>query len=244
VTAVRGRMVSYLPAAMTIAGIAVLIGLGVWQLERKSWKDALVAQLERRLSAAPVALPPPTEWAQLKPETSEFLRVSLRVQYDNENDALLYSGGSATRADLKAPGYFVFAPGRLPSGERVVVNRGYVADRTYPRPSRSLDIVGVMRWPQASSWFVSDHDAEGVLWFVRDPAKMAAVRGWGPVAPFYIEKEAPVPAAGSPQPAAFAIRLRNDHLQYAVTWFGLAFVLAAVFAVWSARNRRTGPATG
>src|SRR5207244_11553920 len=70
------------------------------------------------------------------------------------------------------------------------------------------------------SVFVSDHDATGDVWMVRDPAAMAQRKGWGAVAPFYIEQEAPVPPGGLPHPAPLKVHLRNDHLQYAVTWYG------------------------
>jgi len=226
--------------ATTLAGLAVLIGLGLWQLERKAWKEGLIATLGERLGAAPVALPAPSEWPRLARESSEFLRVSVRVEFREADDALLYTGASALRDDVKSPGYFVFAPARIATGEQVTINRGYVRVRTYPAPPRSMDIVGVLRWPEAPNWFVADHDSSGAIWFVRDPARMAQVRGWGPVAPFYIEQEAPVLSAGAPLPAALRVRLRNDHLQYALTWFSLAGILAVVFGLWSMRRGRPG----
>jgi surfeit locus 1 family protein len=226
-----------IPAISTLAGLVVLIGLGVWQLERKTWKEALIARLERRLAAVPVALLPPDEWPRLTPEGSEFLRVTVRVQFQGTRDALLYTSGSPLRDDVKSPGYFVFAPGRLSSGAQVVVNRGYVPGPGYPSPSGELEIVGVLRWPEAPSWFVSDHDSAGAIWFVRDPRKMAQVRSWGQVAPFYVEQESPVQPGGLPHPSSLVVRLRNDHLQYALTWFGLAGVLAAIFMLWFARWR-------
>jgi surfeit locus 1 family protein len=230
------RSHALVPAAITLAGLAVLIGLGLWQLERKTWKEDLIALLEQRLSATPVGLPPRVEWPSLTADRVEFLRVRLQVQFSDADDALVYTPSSALRSDVKAPGYFVFAPARLSTGERVVVNRGYVAERTYSRPQNVMDIVGVLRWPEASSWFVADHDAAGAVWFVRDPLKMAQVRGWGPVAPFYVEQESPVPPSGSPRPGPLTVRLRNDHLQYALTWFGLAAVLVVVFVVWWRRR--------
>ena len=68
--------------------------------------------------------------------------------------------------------------------------------------------------------------SSGETWFVRDQRAMAAARGWGEVAPFYIDQEAPVPEGGLPRPAKLQVTLRNDHLGYALTWFGLAAVLA------------------
>ena len=85
--------------------------------------------------------------------------------------------------------------------------------------------------------FVADHDSAGEVWFTRDPRRMAEVRGWGMVAPFYIEQEAPVPPGGVPHPSGLNVRLRNDHLQYALTWFSLAGVLGAVFGLWLTQRR-------
>lgn len=227
-----------------LLGLVVLLGLGTWQIERKAWKEELIARLSQRLSAAPVALPSPGEWPSLTPQISEFQRVAVRVEFPPSEDALVYTAGSALRDDVKAPGYFVFAPARLPGGEQVAVNLGYVPDRSYSRQSGSQDIVGVLRWPEAPSWFVSDHDASGRVWHVRDPKRMAQVRNWGPVAPFYIEQEAPVPASGLPHPSALTVRLRNDHLQYALTWYGLAAALVAVFGAWAVRRRRDAGSMG
>ena len=230
----RGLLV---PGAAALAGFVVLLGLGNWQLERKAWKEKLVATLDRRLNDAPVALPPSSEWGAMTADNSEFTRVRLRVEFPNAGDALVYTSGSAIRDDVKGVGYFVFSPARLPTGQRVVVNRGFVPNRTYPVATGVMDIVGALRWPEAGSAFVADHDAAGDVWMVRDPAAMAQLKNWGAVAPFYIEQEAPVPAGGLPHPAPLRLHLRNDHLQYAVTWYGLAAVLVVMFAIWAARRR-------
>jgi cytochrome oxidase assembly protein ShyY1 len=240
----RSRGGLLVPAAFALAALAVLLGLGTWQIERKAWKEALIASLTQRLAATPVALPPPDEWARLTPANSEFIRVRLRGEFRNTDDALVYTGGSALRDDVKSPGYFVFAPVRLPDGRQVAVNRGYVPGRSYPRAAGVQDIVGAVRWPEPQSWFVSAHDAAGAIWHVRDQRLMAQVRNWGPVAPFYIEQEAPVPPGGLPHPSPLTVRLRNDHLQYAMTWYGLAAVLVVMCAIWAVRRRREGPLPG
>ncbi len=228
------------PGALAALGLLVLLGLGTWQLERKAWKEGLAATLDRRLNDAPVALPHASEWAGMTPANSEFTRVRLRVEFPKAADAAVYTSGSALRDDVKSQGYFVFAPARLPDGRQVAINRGYAPDRTYPKPAGPEEIVGSLRWPEAPSWFVSDHDAAGDIWMVRDPAAMARVKGWGAVAPFYIEQEAPVPPGGLPHPAPLKVRLRNDHLQYAITWYGLAAVLVAMCAIWAVKRRREG----
>ena len=237
-SAERMRAGLLLPWTFALAGLLVLLGLGTWQLERKAWKEALIDALTRRASEAPVALPPPAEWARLASEVWEFRRVRLRIEPANEGDALVYTGVSALRDDVKSPGYMVFAPMRLSDGSKVVVNRGDAPTRSYA-PAVAQEIVGAMRWPEPPSWFVAAHDAAGGTWHVRDQRAMAAVKGWGAVAPFYIEQEAPEPPGGVPHPAKLNVKLRNEHLQYAVTWYGLAAVWAAMFAVWLVRGRQS-----
>jgi surfeit locus 1 family protein len=133
---------------------------------------------------------------------------------------------------------------RLTDGSTVVVNRGFV---DHPNPDARLkpiavpqgaaDIVGALRWPEQPGSFVTPFSERQDLWFVRDHRAMAARSGWGEVAPFYVEMESPVPPGGVPRPGPLAVKLRNDHFGYALTWFGLAAVLLGVFAFW-ARSRR------
>ena len=222
----------FFPSAVVFMGVLVLFGLGTWQLEREQWKRGLIETLDRRLAAAPVELP--------LPDNSEFTRVRMRVEYLKADDALAYTSGSALRDDVKSPGYFVFSPVLLPSGQLIVVNRGYTPDRSYPRLTGSEEIVGAIRWPEPPSLFVTEYDSTSAIWFTRDHRRMAAVNRWGDVAPFYIEQEAPIPPGGLPHPAALKVRLRNDHLQYALTWYSLAAVLVVIFAVWVGKRRPEG----
>jgi len=114
------------------------------------------------------------------------------------------------------------------------------AVRAYPWQSGSREIIGYLRWPERPGLFVSDHDRSGDIWFVRDSAAMAAMRQWGDVAPFYIDMESPAPAGGLPQPGPLTVNLRNNHLGYALTWFGLAGTLAGVFGFWlRGRHQKT-----
>jgi cytochrome oxidase assembly protein ShyY1 len=223
----------------TAIGLLILTSLGIWQLDRLAWKEALIATLNERLTAAPVDLPPAREWPKLTAEEAEFRRVKLQVMFSDAPRAEFYAGAPALRGDIKGPGYFVFAPGRLPGGETIVVNTGWVPpDRQYPWTGGAREISGYLRWPEQPGLFVSDHDAAGAVWFVRDQRAMAGVRGWGDVAPFYIDMEGPVPGAGLPRPGPLTVNLRNNHLGYAWTWFGLAGTLAGVFVFWLYYGRR------
>jgi surfeit locus 1 family protein len=227
------------PAIVAAIAFAILISLGVWQLQRKAWKEGLIETMSQRAVARPIELPAPSTWNGLMPNADEFRRVRMRAQFiENAKPAFVYSGGSALRDDIKAPGYFVFAPARLPGGQMVVINRGYSAQPEAKPVRGNVDVVGYLRFPESGSLFVADHDASANTWFVRDQRAMANTLGWGDVAPFYVDQESPVPAGGVPKPGPLKVQLRNDHLGYALTWFGLAAGLAAVFAVWAAAQRR------
>jgi surfeit locus 1 family protein len=226
-----------MPALATVIVFALLIGLGLWQLDRKTWKESLITSLNERLVMQPGELPPASIWPQLSAQDSEFRRVRFRAEFLPARDAYVYVAGSALRDDIRAPGYFVFRPARLPDGRIVVVNRGFVPlTHTEQSPPGTEDIAGYLRWPEKESSFTPT-DPNTETWFIRDQRAMAAARGWGEVAPFYIDQEAPIPTSGLPRPASLRVNLRNDHLGYALTWFGLAATLIGVFAAWAISRR-------
>jgi cytochrome oxidase assembly protein ShyY1 len=224
------------PGLLTLTGLAILLSLGVWQMQRKTWKEALVATLERRLAASAVDLPDPASWPKLTQADHEFTRVKARVSFADARPAWVYTGTSQLRPDVKGPGYFVFVLAKLPGGETIVIDAGFTPQMQHPPLAGTAEITGFLRWPEKPGLFVADHDASGDTWFVRDHLAMARTRGWGPVAPFYIDLESPTPVQGLPKPGPITVHLRNDHLGYALTWFGLAAVLAAVFGVWVGRE--------
>lgn len=227
------------PTLAVLAAFAVLAALGQWQLSRKVWKENLIDAMTQRLAAAPQELPPPEQWNTLTPDNAEFRRVKLRGEYLPVRDTYAYVAGSALRNDIKEPGYFVFRPLKLANGKVVTINRGYVPlEYMEQTPAGVADVTGYIRFPEKAPLFVSESSSNGDTWFVRDPLAMAKARGWGEVAPFYIDQELPVPAGGMPRPSALAVTLRNDHLGYALTWFGLAAVLAGVFLAWLISRRR------
>ena len=230
------------PTIFAIVGLAILIGLGIWQLDRKAWKENLIAVMTTRLARAPEDLPPREDWARLTPERGEFHRVGFPAQFLPGQEALVYSAGSAFRPDVKGPGYWVFAPARLAGGSSVIVNRGFVPldrkDAAKAAPAGSVDIVGIVRWPETRGLFTPADDLKDNVWYLRDIAAMAAAKHWANVAPFYIDQESPVPPGGLPKPAKLVVNLPDNHLQYAITWFGLALALAGVYLVWLMRRLR------
>jgi surfeit locus 1 family protein len=212
-----------IPAAFALVAFLTFLGLGTWQIQRKAWKEALIETLEQRLSAPPTHLPPRDRWARLDPTADEFV----------------YAGGSAFRSDVSGSGYWVLAPARLVDGGVVVVNRGFVPEGRQEPVTRSadqitgiVDMVGVMRWPQPRGAFSPNDEPVRNLWFVRDPVAIASAKGWGEVAPFFVELESPQPPSGLPRAGTLNVSLRNEHLQYAITWYGLAVVVVVMFAFW------------
>jgi len=234
-----------LPAIFMLASLAGLIALGTWQLERKAWKEDLIAALDRKLAGAPTDLPARERWPRLDAAADEFRRVAFPAEFLANEEALVYSSGSSLRPDATGPGYWVFAPARLTGGSIVVVNRGFVPDgrqdpkmRAEGQPSGVVDIIGAMRWPEQRGGFTPKDEPEKGLWFARDPAAMAAARNWGTVAPFYIDQEAPPAPGGLPKVGPLKPNLPNSHLQYAVTWYGLAFAILIAAAFFLRARRR------
>jgi surfeit locus 1 family protein len=232
------------PGIIAAAAFAVLVSLGVWQLQRKTWKENLIATLAERMTASPASLPPRAEWQSLTPQADEFRRVRLRAQFVPAGEGRVY-GAAGLRDDVKGQGYFAFAPARLPDGSIVVVNRGFVGNanpdaslKPIAAPDGTVDIVGALRWPEPPGRFVTLYSERQDLWFARDHRAMAERYRWGEVAPFYIEMESPAPKGDVPRPGTLTVKLRNDHLGYALTWFGLAAVLVVAFGVWAASRRQ------
>jgi len=231
----------------TLAMVAVLAGLGIWQLQRRADKHALIAALHERLAASPTALPSSTQWDALTPAADEFRRVSFTATYPPLPDAMVYSSGSAVREDISGPGTWAFLPARPADGATVAVNAGFVPNTMQDRARQDravgglitgqpVKLTGYLRFPESAGVLTPAENLPKRLWFVRDHLAMARALGWGEgatsVAPFYVDLETPVPESGIPKPGPLAVHLKDDHLQYAITWFLLAGAVLIAFAVW------------
>jgi cytochrome oxidase assembly protein ShyY1 len=235
-------------AIFTLAMVALFVGLGIWQLQRRVEKHALIAALDERLAAAPVPLPGAADWSKLTPDHDEFRRVTFTATYETRLDAMVYSSGSAIRPDISGPGTWAFIPARLESGETIAVNAGFVPNTMQDRDvqdhavarlitGKPVAMTGYIRFPDAGGMFTPNVEQAKRLWFARDHLAMAQAFGWDKVAPFYIDLESPVPPSGIPKPGPLEVRLRDDHMQYAITWFTLAAAVVIAFVVWMRRAR-------
>jgi surfeit locus 1 family protein len=239
----RGGVIE--PTVFAVACVAILIGLGIWQLDRKTWKENLIETVTSRIARAPADLPPRSKWPQVAQGDTEFSRVTFPAEFLPGEEALVYTSGSPFRPDVKVPGYWVFAPAQLAGGSIVLVNRGFVpmdrkdpATRSEGAPRGTVEIVGAMRWPEGRGTFTPADDPKTNVWYVRDIKAIATEKKWAAAAPFYIDQEAPVPPGGAPLPGKIEVHLPDNHLGYAITWFGLALGLAGVYVAWLARRLR------
>jgi cytochrome oxidase assembly protein ShyY1 len=242
-------------AIVTLAMVVTCLGLGVWQLQRRIEKHALIAALNERLAATPEALPAEAQWNALTPARDEFRRVHFTATYARLPDVMVYSSGSAVRDDISGPGTWAFLPAQTTDGAIVVVNTGFVQNTMQDRAQQDravgrlvtgqpIALTGYLRFPEKAGTLTPAENTSRRLWFTRDHLAMGRALGWGeggkPIAPFYIDLESPAPASGIPKPGPLKVHLKDDHMQYAITWFGLAGAVMIAFAVWWRAQRRAG----
>ena len=206
-------------ALLVAAGIVflVLMGLGVWQVQRLAWKTDLIARVDARVAADPVPTPPPAEWAGLTAEGAEYRRVSVGGEYRPDSDVLVQAV-----TELGA-GFWVMTPLVADDGGTVLVNRGFVAaDRRddRPLPQGPQGVTGLLRLSQPDGAFLRANDPQAGRWYSRDTQAIAASLGLSDVAPYFIDAD----RAGDAQPIGglTVIAFRNPHLTYALTWFAMA----------------------
>jgi len=222
-------------ASLVVFGL--LLSLGFWQVRRLAWKEALIAHVSARVASPPQPLPPAASWPGLVADDIEFRPVTLSGQFDHAREVHVYIALGEPKGAFGGQGYFVLTPLTLDDGHIVFVNRGFVPlDKADPhsRPDSLVtgrqEITGLMRPPEPRSWIASKDDLAKNVWFVRDPVVMAKAEGLDPalVAPFTIDAAAG-PRGALPQGGETVIDFPNNHLGYAITWFGLAATLAGIW---------------
>jgi surfeit locus 1 family protein len=235
----------------TLAALAVLIGLGTWQMQRKAWKEGLIDAIARRVTADPVPLDTAARrWAA--GEDLEYLRVTARGRYHHDKERLLYAPGKG------GPGYHVFTPLETAAGRYLFVNRGFVPEamkdpsaRVAGQPGGEVEVTGLLRRPAEQGWFMPANEPARNLWFWRDLDGMAASafgREASNTLPFFLDEQpsdGAASAAAWPRSGVTRLDLPNRHLEYAVTWYGLAGALIAVylaFAIGRVRRSTRNPA--
>jgi surfeit locus 1 family protein len=230
---------------LTIVGAVVLGALGAWQLERMGEKHAYIDRLQQQAAGAPAPMPPSADWAKLDPAALDLTHVVARGSYIDGIAGVrtTIAAGPPGSRQLSGFGRWIFQAFKLEDGGVILVNRGFVPEGRLGQigPASGPDTInGFLRAPEARNSFTPQDLPAIREFYTRDPAAIAASLGQPP-APFYLE--AAREGDGMTPPAGVDVgeligRIPDNHLQYALTWFGLALTLLGVFAafVWQARK--------
>ncbi|GJE75717.1 SURF1 family protein [Methylorubrum suomiense] len=235
------RGVNVRRAVLALAGlglVGVFLALGTWQIQRRAWKLDLIARVEARLHAEPIAPPPPAEWAHLDPDKIEYRRVRLSGRFAHDRSALVQA------LTERGGGFWVLTPLVQADGTTVLINRGFVpgdrkerADRAVGETTDEVTVTGLLRLPEPGGGFLRHNDPASDRWYSRDVAAIAAARGIGPVAPYFVDADATPNPGGLPIGGLTVVAFRNDHLVYALTWYTLALMSAAA-SIYALRRPR------
>jgi surfeit locus 1 family protein len=211
------------PLLFGVFGVAVLVWLGFWQVQRLEWKTAILAEFDARLAAAPVAVPPDPD-----PEADRYLKVRASGRIE-PGELHVY-----TSAPPHGVGYRVIVPFVLHDGRRILLDRGFVpiGEKQVARRLGPGAVEGTLAWPQEGA---PRPDRAANIWLARDVPQMAEALDTLPV--MLVVASSDDPAA--PMPLPVTVNIPNDHLQYAITWFLLAVVWAVMtgYLLWRIKRR-------
>jgi surfeit locus 1 family protein len=218
------------PLVIGLTGTVVLASLGAWQLQRLDWKEGVLSEIEGRIAAEPVAVPPAPD-----PEAHKYLPVIAAGDIQNAHLRML------TSVPRVGPGYRLISAFRLDDGRLVMLDEGFVPEGgdTDPDAADDVTVTGNLHWPDDVDRFTPEPDLDAGLFFGRDVARMAEALGTEPVLIVVRDIEG-VPPRATPLPVTTE-GIPNNHLGYAVQWFGLALVWAGMtlFLLWRTARRTT-----
>lgn len=207
-----------------VAGCAVLLGLGFWQVERLAWKQSVLAEIDARIVADPVALP-----QTFDQDADRYMPVTVSGEIGARELHVLVS------RKLVGAGYLIISEFTTDDGRRILIDRGFVStpDKNTARATGPATITGNLHWPREVDQYTPAPDPNSETWFARDVPAMAAELGTEPVL---------IVAKTQTDPAVTPIvvdtsGIPNDHLGYAVTWFSLAAIWAAMTLAFLWRTR-------
>ena len=244
----RGVFVLGLLAVLVALVFVGFVALGTWQVHRRAWKHDLIARVDARVHASPVDAPGRGQWPQVAAANDEYRRVKL-------SGSFLQDKSVRVRASTElGMGSWLLTPLRTPSGDIVIVNRGFVsptwcagkADCT-AGPSGPATVSGLLRISEPKGAFLQKNDPAGDRWFSRDVAAIAAAKGLADVAPYFVDADAassPGRGEGNDGPVGglTVIAFPDNHLSYALTWYALALLtLVGAWVVWKTSRMASTP---
>lgn len=205
-------------AALLGLAVVVTIGLGIWQVERRAWKLALIAAVDARAHAGVVPAPAPSRWHAITAGADAYRRVVVAGRFDHrcEKRVVAVTG--------RGPGSWLMTPLVSAAGWIVLVNRGFLPDGgpAPNRPAGPVTVTGLLRVTEPGGSFLRANAPAADRWYSRDVAALAAACRLRGVAPYFIDADATPNAGGYPVGGLTVTHFRNAHLGYALTWFALA----------------------
>ncbi|PZU48188.1 MAG: Surfeit locus 1 family protein [Sphingomonas sp.] len=218
-------------ALLLLAGL--FVGLGIWQLERRQWKHELIAAVDARAHAAPVAAPGPAKWPKISRDSHAYLKVRATGQYLPGHDSFVQAV-----TDLGS-GFWVLSP--LDTGDGIIlINRGFVPKREAnpAPPAGEVAVQGLLRITEPDGGFLRSNDPGAARWYSRDVPAIAAANGLSGVAPYFIDAARdPATRPGDPVGGLTVIRFSDSHMSYALTWFAMALMsLGGIWLIWRQRG--------
>lgn len=219
-----------LPLIFGLGGLAVLLSLGIWQVQRMNWKQTMLAEIEARIAADPVAVP-------ADPDRTRDNRLSVAADVE----ILPQEAHVLTSRKFTGPGYLVQVPARLDDGRQVILDMGFIpeAQKDETRPAGRYRITGNMLWPNEVDGFTPDPNIEKNIWFARDAGKLAQAFGIASDDPYIIAVRQVEGGGYGTEPVAIGADIPNDHREYAITWFSLAIVWLGMtgYLLWRIRQK-------
>jgi surfeit locus 1 family protein len=248
----RWRQAGLIPVTLVaLAGLAVLVGLGTWQLQRRTWKQELLATISQRLATAPVDREAWQKRACRDPAvvglaaSCEYLAVRLSGTYAHDRERRVYTIVARVNG-IGGVGYWIMTPFKLTnSGETIYVSRGFVPEEGKAATARKAGqiegetvITGLVRSAEPRGIFTGTNNAAANIYYLRRPSEFADLEVAGDAAGSFVDLLAPTPPGGLPRPTAGAVDIPNRHLEYALTWYGLALTLVGVFLAFAISRLR------
>ena len=213
----------FLPAALLALAALIFLGLAAWQMERRTWKLALIAAVDGRATAPAEAAPGPADWSTLTAQHDAYRHVSVRGTFLNNRETLVQA------VTELGSGFWVITPLRTDAGWTVLVNRGFVPDDRADAATRRDDDVtgpvvvrGLLRITEPGGGFLQSNDPAAGRWYSRDVAAITHARGLTGTAPYFIDADATPNPRRFPVGGLTVISFANNHLVYALTWLTLA----------------------
>ena len=219
---------------LTLLGLILflgLIGLGTWQVYRRAWKLDLIARVDQRVHAPPVAPPAPAQWPEVTAASDEYRHVCVTGTLLNDRETRVQASTEL------GSGFWLMTPLRMADGHVVLINRGFISpgwkhgeisDAAHP-----VTVTGLLRMSEPHGRSLRKNDPANNRWFSRDVQAIATARGLSNVAPYFVDADAATSDSGDgqePVGGLTVISFPNNHLVYAITWYLLALMVA--WAAW------------